>query len=108
MDTPNVNVTTAAVENNQIIRANSLGASATTDAQAMPLVSGSNEVQHQSSANDSEELGEDSDEESDEEESDEEESDEEESDEEESDEEESDEEESDEDESDEVCDIFRC
>jgi hypothetical protein len=92
MNTPNVNVTTAAVENNQIIRANSLGASATTNAQVMPLVSGSNEVQHGSSANDSEELGEESDEEDSNEESD----------------KESDEEESDEDESDEVCDILRC
>jgi hypothetical protein len=46
MNAPDGNVTPAAVENNQMIRAGSLGESATAEAQVMPLASGEDEASH--------------------------------------------------------------
>jgi hypothetical protein len=84
MNTPDENVTTAAVQNSQIVLADSLGASTTADAQDVSLAPGVSEAQHITNANDLAEYGE------------------------ESEEEESDEEDSDQYESNDVCNVLRC
>jgi hypothetical protein len=61
-NTPIKNVATVAVENNQVVRADSLSASTTADTYDMPLASGDSEDQLVSGANDSAHLEQENDE----------------------------------------------